>query len=134
MIIIGVGMASDRLFATHNTTTQQTTTADIRDFERAQHSAAGAFRLARIANGSVDGHEMKSIAVHITQHRETDVTRYSCAFESGIAGGSGSGGGYGRDTDMEAETERTKCSVDNCEGDDGVRDSIVIVEHPDMSN
>lgn len=134
MIIIGVGMASDRLFATQSTTTQ-TTTADIRDFERAQRSAAGPFRLARIANGSIDGHEMKSIAVHITQHRETDVARYSYGFEGESASGSGGGGGgYGRDADMETETERTKCSAENCEGDDGVRNSVVIVEHPDLQN
>lgn len=79
---------------------------------------------------------MKSIAVHITQHRETDVARYSYGFEGESASGSGRGGvgGYGRDADMETETERTKCSMEHCEGDDGVRDSVAIVEHPDMSN
>lgn len=127
MIIIGVGRASDRFFSSQNTTTQQTATADIRDFERAQGRGAGALRLARLANRSLDGHKMKSIAVRVTQHRETDASRYSYTSEVGNASGSG-GGEYGCDADM--ETDKAKCSVKHCE--DAAKVSFGIVEHPDM--
>lgn len=128
MIIIGVGMASDRLFPTQNTTTQQTNTADIRGLERAQRSAAGALRLARIANGSLDGHEMKAIAVHITHHRETDRSRYSYG-----EGSSGGGYNYGREAHMETDmdTKGTRCSLES--GDAvGVRESVVVLEDSDV--
>lgn len=96
-------MASDRLFSSHQVTTEPTTT-DLRSFERAQRSGGGAFRINRIgANGSVDGHELKSIAVHITQHRETDADRYAGAWN-----GAGCQCEHDGDTDTEAEAERTK--------------------------
>lgn len=102
MIIIGVGMASDRFLSNDNPTTQQNTTTDIRSLERAQHSASSAFRLGRMANSSADGHELKSIAVHITQQRETVADRYSGAWGGGAA-----------TSDADAETEQTRCSLEH---------------------
>lgn len=94
-------MASDRLFFSHQVTTEPTTT-DLRSFERAQRSGGGAFRINRIGtNGSVDGHELKSIAVHITQHRETDADRYAGAWD-------GAGCQCEHDGDTDTEAEKTK--------------------------
>lgn len=94
MIIIGAGMASNRILITENGTTQQTD-AELPSFARNPRLVNGAFTLGRMGNGSVDGHEMKSIAVHVTQHRETDAGRYS--------------GGW----DDVADTEQTRCSTEN---------------------
>lgn len=67
MIIVRVGMASDKVVSGQST--QQTTLPSPPSY-REQRNGGGNFPLARMRDR--DAYEMKSIAVKITQSRETD--------------------------------------------------------------